>query len=169
MRFSIAIGLCVLGLSLAPSGALACDASASGTWSYDVRVSPRAGMLCLFIVDLHRGATCAGEATQSFEVSCGETHRAAITDEGAFVSVLAPRASRRTWNAVRVFEVDGSSVVARTLTLEQLDPDATVGSRPRLRIDATGVVLDAGTSSRTVSLADVVILARARPAERRPF
>ncbi|MBN8611511.1 MAG: hypothetical protein J0L92_13040 [Deltaproteobacteria bacterium] len=169
MRIFASLSLAMSVLAITPDIAFACEPSASGAWSYDVSVSPRAGMLCLFIVHLHHDGTCSAPAEASFEVSCGETHRAAISDDGAYVSVLAPRASHRGWPIVRVFERDGAGVVSRTLTLEQLDPDTTVGSRPRLRVDAAGVVLDGGTASRTVSLVDLVTLARGRPAERRPF
>jgi hypothetical protein len=66
-----------------------------------------------------------------------------------------------------VFEQAREGVVARTLTLEQLDPDATVGSRPRMRVDAPAVVLEGGGATRTVPLADVVRLAHERPPDRR--
>jgi hypothetical protein len=167
MRIFASLSVLMSLIAITPSLALACEPSEHGAWSYDVSVSPRAGMLCLFLVHLHHDATCSAPAEASFEVSCGETHRAAVTDDGAFVSVLAPRASHRSWPIVRVFERDGANVVARTLTLAELDREASVGARPRLRIDANGLVLDAGRASRTVSLAEIVTLARARPVDRR--
>lgn len=159
------VGLLVAGM-LAPSVVLACEPSASGAWSFELRVSPRAGLLCLYVVGLHHDATCEGEPETRFEVSCGEARRATVTDEGAYVAVLAPRASHRFWPIVRVFERAGQAVVARTLTLAQLDPDASVGSRPRVGVDARAIVLEGGGATRTVSLADVVRLARERPVDR---
>lgn len=159
------VGLLVAGM-LAPSSVLACEPSASGAWSFELRVSPRAGDLCLYLVELHHDATCEAEPEARFEVSCGEARRATVTDEGAYVAVLAPRASHRGWPIVRVFERAGEGVVARTLTLAQLDLAASVGARPRVRLDARAIVLEGGGVTRTVALANAVSLARERPVDR---
>jgi len=150
-----------------PRTAAACDASPSGALSYDLRLSPRAGRQCLYIVEIHRGASCEGAPTRSFELSCGETHRATITDEGAFISVLAPRAGNARWPIVRVFESgDAGIVVAHTLRLEDLNAPASIGPRPRVRVDHAGVSL-VGRTTLVVPLSEVVRLARMRPVERR--
>src|SRR5687767_6386910 len=97
MRLSLVLLLLAL-----PSAARAeCRSSPNGLFSYDLRVSPRAGGMCLHIVELHHGAGCA-QLTAEIELACNETRRMAVTDRGYLVSVLAPRASEREWSIVRV-------------------------------------------------------------------
>ena len=129
MRRLVTFALALAAVLAAPDVARACAASASGTWSFEVRLSPRAGTLCLQYVELHHDATCEGEPESRFEVSCGETHRAAVTDDGVYVSVLAPRASHQSWPIVRVFERGPARITTRVLALDHLDAEGRATSK----------------------------------------
>ena len=113
----------VLAFVLVPSVALACEASAGGARSFQTRVSPRAGILCLYTLIEYEGATCdAGREIARADDGCSRLRRLALTDAGVFVSIAAPRTSRRGWTILRVFTIgDG----ARSIDVSMGDLPAT--------------------------------------------
>jgi len=117
-----------------------CRSSASGTRSIDVRLSQASGYLCLSLVRLFDGASCGpGSALFSATFGCSETDRMVVTDRGRLVSLLAPRASRREWDIVRIFEPDGDHMIVRAVRLADLPGLAPAIRRPRLALDASGL------------------------------
>lgn len=87
-----------------PSAAHAeCRPSPGGQFSYDTRLSPRAGRVCLYIADVHASAQCA-QLAWSVELPCSQTERLVVSDCGALLSLLAPRASRPDATILRVTE-----------------------------------------------------------------
>lgn len=85
-----------------------CRASPSGVHSFDLRVSARAGGMCLHVVDVYAGVGCAG-LEWSVTLACNFTERLAITDHGRLISILAPYAARRDWDILRVTGPAGSA------------------------------------------------------------
>ena len=111
MRALLVVLLLVIAPAVAPRTARAeCMSSPSAAHSYQTRLSPRAGILCLYIADVYAGGACEGEPAWSVELSCGETSRLAVTDRGRLISILAPRASRPEWNIVRITTRDRAPV-----------------------------------------------------------
>ena len=94
MRALLVVLVLVVAPAVAPRMARAeCRSSPSAAHSYETRLSPRAGILCLYIADVYAGGACEGEPAWSVELSCGETSRLAVTDHGRLISILAPRAT----------------------------------------------------------------------------
>lgn len=137
MRLALALVLAWL----APSTALACTASASGTFSYEVTVSPLAGMRCMHTVTVFDGASCAGAPVGSADLACNFTSRLAIRDDGALVSILAPRTSRRSWNIVRVFRV-GDAGETGYLRLDDVPATSALRGSVRVTFDGAAVIFE---------------------------
>jgi hypothetical protein len=135
MRLALAVFLLAL-----PAPALACTASASGTFSYEITVSPRAGILCAHVITVYEGASCSGPAAGAADVGCNLTSRLAIRDDGALVSILAPRTARRSWNILRVFRV-GDADTAGYLRLDDLPATVELRGTVRVTFDGAAVVL----------------------------
>jgi len=102
-------------------------------------VSPAAGYLAICDLTLYEGASCAPErARGSTRTSCHDD-RLAVTDDGTFVDILAPRTSRRAWNIVHVFTVGEH---ARSVSLRLADLPATEALSGSIRVlPAPGGVL----------------------------
>lgn len=99
---------------LLPSAVSAqCHASPGRSRSIGMRLSPRAGIQCLHIVDVYAGAACEGAPEWSIELHCSQTSRIAVTDGGRLISILAPRASRLEWNILHVVGRDQRAVWIR--------------------------------------------------------
>jgi len=145
----------VLVFVLVPDVALACEASTGGARSFDTRVSPRAGILCLYTLTEYEGATCeAGREIARADDGCSRLRRLALTDEGVFVSIAAARTSRRAWTILRVFTIgDG----ARSVDVSMDDLPATSPLRGVVRVgfDQGAIAFrDAATEAR-VTLAEL--------------
>lgn len=147
-----ALAFCLL---LAPNIALACDASTGGARSFDTRVSPRAGILCLYTLTEYEGGTCeAGrELAQSTE-GCSRVRRLALTDAGVFVSIAAPRTSRRRWTIVRVFTI-GEGARSVDVALDDLAPTAPLRGVVRVSFDQGAVLFRDAASEARVTLAEL--------------
>lgn len=135
----------VVGLTLAtaaPAAWAECRVSESGAFSVDVTLSPASGILCLTDVRVFEGGGCGpGPERWAATLGCSETQRMVVTDAGRLVSLLAPRASRREWEMLRVFEPDGDHVAVRSVRLDELPGLPAGASRPRLTLDAREVRL----------------------------
>lgn len=139
-------------LGATPSTARACSPSPSGAYSFELSLARSAGVLCMGEVRVFRGAQCQGEAVLATLIGCGESSRIAVTDEGALVTVAAPRASRRSWAIVRIVEREETRAVARSVRLDDLPETASLGARPWLRLEAGSLVLVAGSERVVISL-----------------
>lgn len=134
-----------------------CRASASGRRSVSVALSALSGGGCFHDVSVHTGPSCEGAPELRVTLGCSETRRMVVTDEGALVSLLADRASRREWEIVRVFVRDGERIAVRSVRLDELPglpPDAR---RPRLSLDARVLTID---GERAVEVAALATLGR---------
>ncbi|MDQ3036133.1 MAG: hypothetical protein M3Y87_27275 [Myxococcota bacterium] len=140
-------GLVLAALLLAmPERATAqCRASAAGTYSFDMRVSVRAGVLCIHTVDVYAGASCDGAPEWSVDLGCNQTSRLAISDRARLISVLAPRASHRDWAIVTVTSREGGSVALR---LGELPGIEALRGTARVELDGDAVRLRGGTDVR---------------------
>lgn len=113
-----------------------CRASASGAFSIRVRVSPLAGIRCLYDVSLYSGATCGPEdARWTATFPCSET-RMVVTDRGTLVSLVSARPRSRRWDVVRIFERAADEWVVRSVRFGELPGLPVHTRRPRLKLDA---------------------------------
>lgn len=145
----------MLAFWLVPPTALACEASTGGARSFDLRVSPQAGYLCLYTLTEYEGATCevGREIARSTE-ACNITSRLALTDEGVFVSIAAPRTSHRAWTIVRVFTIgDGARRVERSL--DDLPATAPLRGVVRVSFDHDAILFRDATTEARVALHDL--------------
>jgi hypothetical protein len=149
--FALAFLIC-----LAPATALACEASSGGARSFDVRLSPQAGMMCLHTLTEYEGATCeAGREIARSTEGCSITRRLALTDDGTFVSIAAPRTSRRRWTIVRVFTI-GEGARRANITLDDLPATAPLRGVIRVSFDQGAVLFRDATSEARVPLEGLV-------------
>ncbi len=147
MRFAHAL---LFAASLMPVTAHAdCRSSAGRTYSFATHLSPAAGILCLYVVDVFEGPSCDASARRwSTTRGCNETRRMAVTDAGSLISILAPRASRRDWPILRVLRFDGERVVERSIRLGDL-PGVPANGTVRLSFEGAAVRIDGrGGSTR---------------------
>lgn len=163
-RVVIVLGaLSFVALSLAPARASACTASAGGGASYEVRLSPRAGVLCLMIVTAYEGASCEpAREIGSREVGCNVTRRLAITENGALVSILAPRTSHRDWAILQVTSLRAPPST-RALRLDDLAETASLAGTVRVSFEGASVVFRGRGGEARISLAELATRARASP------
>jgi hypothetical protein len=139
----------VLVFALIPNVAFACEASTGGARSFERRVSPRSGIFCFYLVTEYEGGTCeAGREIARTDEGCSRLQRLALTDEGVFVSIAAPRTSRRAWTILRVFTIgDGARTV--DVSLEDLSATAPLRGVVRVSFDQGAVMFrDAATEAR---------------------
>lgn len=132
-RSIVAFALALLATSPAAGQ---CVRSEQGTYSFGMRLSPRAGIRCLMIADVYDGASCEpSRRTWSVELGCNESRRMAISDRGRLVSILAPRTSQPAWDIVRVCWHDGTAVRYGSARAEEL----TSLRRARVSFDGSTV------------------------------
>ncbi len=145
----------VLVFTLVPSVAFACEASTGGTRSFDTRVSPRAGILCLYTLTEYAGATCeAGREIARADDGCSRLRRLALTDEGVFLSIAAPRTSRRAWTIVRVFTIgDGARSV--DVSLDDLPSTSPLHGVVRVSFDQGAVMFRDTAAEARVTFAEL--------------
>lgn len=156
MRFA-ALGLGLVLLALAPSSrALAqpsCAASPSGAFSHDVRVSPRAGGACLYVVTVYDGGACEpARRSWSAELGCSEARRMRVTDRGRLVSILAPRARNPLWPIVRIFAAEGTGVRRTSLRLRDLPGTAALHGPVRFAFEGASLVMTTRDASASVTI-----------------
>ncbi len=114
-----------------------CRPSASGAFSVEVTLSPLSGGACFSSARVFEGASCGPRPPLwALTLGCSETERMVPSDRGRLVSLLAPRASRREWEIVRVFEPDGCHVLVRSVRLDELPGLPATATRPHLALDA---------------------------------
>ena len=121
--------------------AYACEPSPSGVRSFDTRVSPAAGGLCLYTLTLYEGARCDdAHRLAADDVDCATGRRLALLDDGTFVSIRAARAAHRDWAVLTVFTI-GPGAHRASLTLDDLPESAPLHGAVRLSFDAGAVLL----------------------------
>jgi hypothetical protein len=140
MRPSLTVVL--LTVAWASTANAECRASASGAFSFDVRLSPLAGRACLMDVTVFAGPSCEPARRQwSSTRGCNETDRMAVTDRGDLVSILAPATSHRDWAIVSVIEWRSGRVTAATLALQDLPGAGTLRGVVRPVFDGAAIRL----------------------------
>lgn len=138
----------VVTLGSLPLGALsgvgradACRASAHGGASFELRLSSRAGGLCLHTVTVHDGPSCGPtNVLYRTELACSATRRAAVTDRGVLVSILTPRTSHADWAAVRLTWASGQATRTPNQIFEAAGQSPARGA-VRLAIEGADLVL----------------------------
>jgi len=149
---TLVLALC---FSLVPASALACEASDGGTRSFDLHVSPRAGIFCFYTLTLYEGAICeVGREIASSTEGCAGMHRLAVTDEGTFVSIAAPRASHRDWAIVRVFRI-GEGARSVSVTLDDLRATSPLHGVIRVSFDQGAIAFRDREAQARVTLAEL--------------
>lgn len=137
-----------------PAPALACTASAAGSFSYEITLSPRAGIMCAHIISVYEGGSCGGAALGAVDVGCHLTSRLAIRDDGTLVSILAPRTARRSWNILRVFRVtDGDA--DGYLRLDDLPATSALRGTVRVTFEGAAVVFEDRRQRVSIPLAEL--------------
>ena len=137
-----------------PARAQTCVSSAGNAFSYDTRVSPRAGGACRYVVTVFEGASCEAEHRRwSADLACNEARRMRVTDAGRLISILAPRASNRLWPIVRIFMADGVDVRRVSLRLMDLPGAAALHGTLRMAFDGENLVMTASDGSHAVAIA----------------
>lgn len=90
-------------LAFLPAGAsAACRASANGAHSFDTRLSPRAGTMCVMAVAVSAGGACAQPPRWAVGLPCDQASHSAISNNGRLLSILLPRTKSQDLNVVRI-------------------------------------------------------------------
>lgn len=110
----------ILPLSPGMARAEECQASAGGSFSVQMELSPASGCLCLTNVSVFEGASCSGAMRWGVVVGCSESRRLVVSDTGRLVTLQADRASRREWEIVRVFEYDSEAAPRRAIVIHSV-------------------------------------------------
>jgi hypothetical protein len=119
MRTTIVILLATLLWS--PPSRAQCRASASATYSLQIRLSPAAGGACLMVAEVFAGPDCRPDQSRWSETfGCNVTDRMAVTDRGNLVSILAPATAHRDWSIVAVHSWRDGRVVGTWLSLDEI-------------------------------------------------
>jgi len=144
-----------------------CRDSAGGTFSLDVRLSPMSGIGCFTAVTVFEGSSCRPERERwAITLGCNESRRMVVSDRGRLVSLLAPRASRRNWEIVRVFEATGRQAVVRSIRLDELPGLPERARRPRMSLDASVLRIE---TDPPVTVPVTVLESLGRERARRPL
>jgi hypothetical protein len=143
LAVGVAAALALVAAS-ARGAAAACRASENKAFSYDTRLSPGAGGVCLMIADVFAGGTCGAPARWSIKMSCEQTKQMAISNTGRLVSILNPRTKRRDLNVIRISWSPEKYVWANLAKLEEKNP---LRGEVRLSFDGDALKL---TADRTV-------------------
>ncbi len=164
MRIFFVLALLLLD---ANSAAAACRSSASGTYSVSVTLSALSGYRCVNDIRVYTAGTCGETLTPAWTMTlgCSEARRMVPTDDGRLVSLLSTRASRRSWEIVRVFTFASDHVEVRSVRLDELPGLDERASTPRLELDAS-VLRILTTPAVTVPVQTIQQLGR-RTARRR--
>jgi hypothetical protein len=101
MRFGVWV-LLLPALLVAADAVAACRVSASGSFSFDTRLTPGPARVCRMTVQVFDGRACGATPRWQALLPCDQTERMAISDRGRLISILTPVAKRRDLNAVRV-------------------------------------------------------------------
>jgi hypothetical protein len=151
--------LALLAVGCPSARAQSCSASIGNAFSYDTRVSPRAGVVCLFVVTVYEGASCEAEHRRwSGELGCNEARRMRVTDAGRLVSILAPRASNRLWPIVRVFTAEGATMRRLSFRLVDLPGAAALHGTVRMTFEGENLVMTARDGTHAVAIATLETL-----------
>jgi hypothetical protein len=119
MRTTIVIFLAMLLWS--SSAHAECRSSANAAYSFDVRLSPAAGCMCLMVAEVFAGPDCRPQESRWSETfGCNVTDRMAVTDQGNLVSILAPATAHRDWSIVAVHSWRDGRVVGTWLSLDEI-------------------------------------------------
>ncbi len=154
----LGIATLVIAWLVAAPGARACEPSAGGARSFDTRVSPLAGGVCLHTLTLYEGATCDEAHRIAVEtVACGTTRRLVVLDDGTFVSIGAPRTSHRDWAIVTVFTI-GDGARRADVALDDLPDAAPLRGTVRVSFDAAALLFR--DREREIRIALSVLAAR---------
>jgi hypothetical protein len=90
------------GALVAGEASAACRVSAQGNYSFDTRLHPGPARVCRMTAEVYDGPSCGTTPRWRAVLPCDQTKLMAISNRGRLISILAPVATRRDLNAVRV-------------------------------------------------------------------